>query len=214
MERDIEFRERHLARAPLAAGRIGTYTALGAVGATVPLPWVPDAVTRRIRGAMLHDMAARQGLSLTPEARAILAHGVDGSEEMKWVAQGVRYIARVVLSRYGPLALIQPVRSGVATYVLGHLFHRYLETVRTDRAVRIDVEEARRIRRAIDGALIHMVTGPVQTPRETFAVPPEDLRDGTTRVIDGALLALASVPGWLTRRLEAAFDDVFARMQP
>ena len=60
-------------RRQLSSGRLGTYTILGGVTGIVPLPWVPDAIARRVRGALVHDLTARHGLSLTPEARSLLA---------------------------------------------------------------------------------------------------------------------------------------------
>lgn len=197
-----------LAARQLGAGRIGVYTALGATSGLVPLPWVPDVVARRIRGALAHDIAARHGLSLTPEARAIFAEpaGTEGPRGV--IAQGVVFVSTKVLGRLGPLGVLPPVRSAVSTFVLGHLFQRYLETARTERAVRIDVEEARRIRRAIDQAMIYALTTEARAPKDEYPYPPEDLRDRTTQVIDGVILAITNVPGWLVRRIEAAFDEV------
>src|SRR5512140_298750 len=91
-----------LARRDLGAGRLGTYSALGAAAGAVPLPWVPDVVARRIRGALAHDVAGRHGLSLTAEARKVLAEpsGVEGPRS--FAGQAAQYIAGKVLSRVGP----------------------------------------------------------------------------------------------------------------
>jgi hypothetical protein len=202
---------RPLSRSAYGAGRITTFATMGVLAGSVPLPWVPDAIARRVRGAMIHDVAARHGLSVTPEARAVLCEpsGMEGPRGV--MGQAMTFVATRLLSRFGPLALVQPVRAGLATFLLGHLFHRYLESTRSERAVRIDVEEARRVRRAIDRALIHMVTAEVRPAADDGASAPEDLRDPTTAVLDSGLIAAASFPGWLLRRLDAAFDDVYAR---
>ena len=200
-------------RSQLGNGRLGTYTVLGAVCGIVPLPWVPDATVRRVRGALVHDLTSRHGLSLTHEARTILVepNGTEGPRG--FLKQGATFAISRVLGRIGPFALIPPVRSALGTYVLGHLLQRYLETARTVRAVRIDVEEARRVRRAIDQALIYALTTEARGSREDPPFAPEDLRNNGEQIVDGVLVSIASMPGWLVRRLDAAFDEVLSSVR-
>ena len=134
---------RGLARPVVGPGRVGTYAAIGAVAGAVPLPWLPDVFARRVRGALVQDLVGRHGLSITPEARDLLAEpaGTEGPRGLG--AQAVRFVTRRLLGRFGPLAIVPPIRSGLETFVLGHLFARYLDAARTERAARIDVEEAR-----------------------------------------------------------------------
>lgn len=202
-----------LGRQKLGGGRLGTYTVLGGASGIVPLPWVPDAIVRRVRGALVHDLTARHGVSLTPEARLVLAEpaGTEGPRGL--FAQGVTFAVTRVLGRIGPLAVLPPVRSALGTFVLGHLLQRYLEVARTARSVRMDVEEARRVRRAIDQALLYTLTTDARPSREDPPFAPEDLRDHTTQLVDGVLISVASLPGWLTRRLDAAFDEVLANIR-
>lgn len=203
-----------LGRPQFGGGRLGTYTALGAVSGVVPLPWIPDAIVRRIRGALIHDLTARFGLSLTPEARAILIepNGAEGSQQ-SYVKQGVSFAITRVLGRFGPLGMLGPVRTALGTFVLGHLFERYLETARLARSIRIEAEEARRIRRAIDQALVYALTTEGGRSRENAPFGPEDLRDQTTQFVDGVFISIASAPGWLVRRLDAAFDETLATIR-
>jgi len=202
-----------LGRQKLGGGRLGTYTVLGAASGVVPLPWVPDAIVRRVRGALVHDLTARHGLSLTPEARGVLVEPAGTEGPRGFLSQGLTFAVTRVLGRFGPLGVIPPVRSALGTFVLGHLLQRYLETARTARSVRIDVEEARRVRRAIDQALLYALTTEARRSREDAPHSPEDLRDQTTQVIDGVLISIASMPGWLTRRLDAAFDEVLTSVR-
>ena len=201
-----------LAARSLGPSRIGVYTALGSLTGVVPLPWLPDAVVRRIRGALIHEIASRHGLSLTPEARRILANttGVEGPRGL--LAEAVVFASTKILGRLGPLALLAPIRNGVNTFLVGHLFQRYLETARHGRAVRIDAEEARRIRRAIDQAVLYVFT--TEADGEKFQIPraPEDLRDGTTQLIDSVLISVANLPAWLVRRVEIAFDELLTTL--
>lgn len=200
-------------RSQLGGGRLGTYTVLGAVCGIVPLPWIPDATVRRVRGALVHDLTSRHGLSLTHEARTILVepNGTEGPRG--FLKQGATFAISRVLGRVGPFAFIPPVRSALGTYVLGHLLQRYLETARTVRAVRIDVEEARRVRRAIDQALIYALTTEANGSREDAPFAPEDLRNNGEQLVDGVLISIASMPGWLVRRLDAAFDEVLSTVR-
>jgi uncharacterized protein (DUF697 family) len=192
-------------------GRIGTYTFLGATSCMIPLPWVPSALVRRVRGAMVHDLAAHYGLSLSPEARALLAEpsSIEGKKGI--LSQAFRFAAVQLIGRIGPFAMLPPVRSGLATFLLGHLFQRYLEVQRTSRAVRIDAEEALRVRRAVDEALLAALTRGVQVPARSRNLSPEDLRDQPTQLVDSVLMAIAGAPGWTLARLEAAFDDMLLR---
>jgi hypothetical protein len=104
--------------------------------------------------------------------------------------------------------LLGPVRSALATFVLGHLFHRYLDT-RDAKSRRIDEEEAVALRRNIDRALVHALTAASPSEPESYeALPLEDLRDELTQTVDGVLIATANLPSWLIRRLDAAFDDL------
>ena len=93
---------------PVDRGRLGVYAAIGASVGTIPIPWLPDAFARRVRGALVHDVAARHGLSLTREARDLLAEpsGPDGPRGL--LVQAVRFFgARVALralTSFGPFA--------------------------------------------------------------------------------------------------------------
>jgi uncharacterized protein (DUF697 family) len=206
-------RTESLSRPQLGGGRLGTYTIMGAATGIVPLPWVPDAIARRVRGALVHDIASRHGVSLTPEARQVLVEpaGTEGSRG--YIKQGVTFAVTRVLGRFGPFAAIAPVRSALATFVLGHLFHRYLDGARATRSVRMDVEEARRVRHAIDQALVYALTTEPRPSREDAPFAPEDLREQTTAVVDGVIIGIASLPGWVVRRLDAAFDEVLSSVR-
>jgi hypothetical protein len=198
---------------PLEPGRLGVYAALGATVAAVPFPWVPEALARRVRGALVHDIAVRRGLSLTPEARALLAETTGPDAHRGALSQAMRFLGMKLamrwLSRLGPVGMIWPVDYALRTYVLGRMFDRYLDRWRTETAVRVDVDEARRVRRAADGALLRAVG--VQIARVEEPTPVDDQRDPTTALVDAFLGMAAGVPDRLTRRLDVAFDELVAR---
>ena len=67
--------------------------------------------------------------------------------------------------------------------------------------------------RAIDQALIYALTTDAGASRENRPFSPEDLRAGSDQIVDGVLISIASVPGWLVRRLDAAFDEVLSSVR-
>jgi hypothetical protein len=194
-------------RSPLAApGSLSVMAMFGFAGSAVPIPFVPSAVLRRVRGALVHDVAIRHGLSLTEEARHEMS-------EPSRRAQGgallttVAFIARRTLRRIGLLGLLPPFASGLEVYALGLLFDRYLERVRSSNTLRVHGAEARLVRHAIDAA-VGRAFSPSLEPRRRLGRGEltEELRPLSTRIFDGVLLGLAGVPDYVTRRLEAAFD--------
>lgn len=203
---------RHIAEAsgsPVERGRLGVYAAFGAAMGAVPLPWLPDSLGRRVRGALVHDIAVRHGLSLTQGARDVLAEpsGPDGPRSL--VSQVTRFVGRRftrALTR--PLGFVWPLREALRTYTLGHLFDRYLDVSRIERAVRIDAPEARRVRQAIDGALMRALTVVGGPDAEPTAI--DDQRDSMTALVDGLLGLAAGIPSRLVHRLDVAFDELLA----
>ncbi len=195
--------------------RLGAYAALGASAGAVPIPWIPDALLFRVRGALIHDVAAQHGLFLTPSARRVLSQpslGVDASPA-RVAARALGFVslrlAGRALSRLAPIGILWPVRDAVRTYALGHLLDHYLRTSRKEVRGPLDEPEARRVRAAIDGAAAHIFSVESQ-----FAPSPEpegDARDAMTALIDRMLTTTASLPERVMRRLEAAFDEAMAR---
>jgi len=193
----------------LGPGRLGSYAVMGAVVGAVPLPWVPRTLSARVRGALVHDVACRYSVSLTPEARSALVSEKALFGGRGFVGTALNFAVTRVLTRLGPLTLIPPVRSAATTFALGHLLERYLQGARSSAAVRIDDVEAKVLRRAIDRAVILAFSTPARSER----VEPgdaEELRDQVTQLTDGALSVAASLPGWVVRRLDAAFDAALA----
>jgi hypothetical protein len=196
-----------LTRSPLAApGSLSVLALFGLAASAVPLPFLPSAVLRRVRGALVHDVATRHGLSLTDEGRHEMS-------ELSRRAQGgailttVAFVARRTLRSIGLLGLVPPFATGLEVYALGLLFDRYLERVRSSKTLRIHGAEARLVRHAIDAA-VSRAFSPSLEPRRRLGQtePTEELRPLPTRIFDGVLLGLAGVPDYVRRRLETAFD--------
>jgi len=198
-----------LTRASTAApGRLSIMALIGLAAGAMPLPFVPGAVLKRVRGALVHDVAARHGLSLTEEARREMAEPSRTAKNGALLAT-VAFIARRTLRRFGILGVIPPLAAWLEVYALGLLFDRYLERVRASQALRIHDGEAKLVRKAIDSAISRALSPRLDLPpRQGMSEPSEELRPFSTRLFDGVLLATAAIPDHLRRRLEAAFDAV------
>jgi len=188
-------------------GQLGAFAILGAAAGTVPLPWLPDALARRLRGALVQDVAARHGLALTHDARELLADPAATERKRGPLAHAFGFLTKKLLVRFGPLGLLPPLRAALETYVLGFLFDRYLSVARAAKTARLDREEARVVKRAIERAVLRVVTADGQSEWPTTPVPPEDSRDDLTLALDGLLSATTTLPSWLLQRLTAAFDE-------
>lgn len=193
-----------------AGGRLAVLTAMAMATRAIPLPFVPDRVLYRIRGAVAHDVATRHGLSLTTDARAALAAPNSDKRRSAMARKLVELASNQVLKRLGPLGALSAVARSAEVFALGHLFDRYVRETRESGAVRIHEAEAKTIRELVDRAVLRALS-PQLTPRlVTAEAASEDLRDEFTRWIDAALLTGAALPSYVERRLDAAFDAVVA----
>jgi len=202
-----------IAESPASAppsGRLAVMTAYAVAATVIPIPFVPDRVLTRVRGALVYDVASRHGLSLTTDARAALAEA--DSEMRTKLVRTAETIARQLLRRVRPLGVLASASRGVEIYALGLLFERYVVRARRSAAVRLHQEEARLVREAIDRALLRALSPALRPATTTVNEGVEDLRDEFTRWIDALLLTSAAVPSYLERRLEAAFDEVVGEM--
>jgi len=195
-------------------GKLETFAVLGGFIGTVPLPWLPDALARRLRGALVPDVAARHGRALTPDARATLADPSGTKAKRGPLSQAFTYLGRKLLVRIGPLAVVPPIRGALETYVLGYLFDRYLSRPEETGRMRIDGEEARVVRRAIEQAILHVVSPERGLEWKANPLSPEESRDEITQALDGILSATTTIPSWLLQRLATAFDEALASPRP
>jgi hypothetical protein len=190
-------------------GRLAMMTAYAVAASAIPVPFLPDRVLVRVRGAVVHDVAARHGLSLTSDARAELAE--PDSEARTRLVRAAESVARQLLRRLRPLGVLTAASRGIELYALGLLLERYIESVRAAGAVRMHLEEARLVREAIDRSVLRALSPALRPSPTTLGEGVEDLRDEFTRWIDALILTSAALPSYLERRLEAAFDEIVAQ---
>jgi hypothetical protein len=218
MEQELatDAQEVHTAKSAPHDGRLAVYAAIGGYAGAIPVPLLPDAVLRRVRGALLHDLAARRGLSLTHDARASLSDPRGSNPTRTLASQALRIVGNGLAIRalraLGPFGFVRPLTGAVQTYVLGRLFDRYLDRHRTSHATTIDVAEASLVRAAIDGALARAVT--VHIEADATPLDTDIDRDIVTALVDDVLGRVAGIPEHLTRRLDAAFDHLIANDSP
>lgn len=186
-------------------GRLATLSALAVAAASVPVPVVPDRLIARIRGAIAHDIAARHGLSLTTDARQILAEPGEGHAALRRAAE---LLALELLRRLRSLGSIAAVMRGFEVYALGHLLDRYFGGARATGSIRVQAEEARRIRELITRTVARTLSPTLSPAPAVLPQSGEDLRDEFTRWMDTLLLAGAGAPDYLERRLNTAFDEI------
>lgn len=183
---------------------------LGAAVVALPIPFVGGSIAERIRGALIFDIGGRYGLSITPDARKVLVETGFIEGPKGFLGSALRFATGRVLSRLGPLTLLPPLQSALYTFALGHLLQRYLESFRDTRATRIDILEARKLRKAIDQGILGVIRTKAREEKLEYG-QPEELRDQVTQAVDGAITLVAGMPSWVVRRLEAAFDEAITR---
>ncbi|WP_136925479.1 hypothetical protein [Polyangium aurulentum] len=190
-------------------GRLAVLTAAALAVGAIPIPFVPDRLAARVRGAIVHDITARHGLSLTSDARKILAEPDPRGGGRALARKAAEAISmRLIKRAFAPAGILAAAAGGLEVYALGHLLERYFTRTRRTGAVRIQIEEARKIRDIIDRSLVRALSPSLQPASLNMSDPIEDLRDEVTRWIDTALLTGATLPSYIERRLEAAFDEI------
>ncbi|WP_437633929.1 hypothetical protein [Sorangium sp. So ce854] len=196
---------------PPPGGRLAMLTAFAVGASWIPVPVLPDRMLVRIRGAIAQDTVARHGLSLTTDARTLLAQPAADQTPIRKAAQ---LVTKEFLRRLNPAQALASAARGLEVYALGHLLNRYITRVRRTSAVRIHADEARWIRDAIDRAVRRSLSPSLRPDVTVLPSGAEDLRDEFTRWIDAFLLAGAAAPEYIERRLDAAFDEIAAAGTP
>ena len=148
---------------------------------------------------------------MSTDARLALADTASNDRARAVLRSGVEFMARRLLNRLGPLAPLTAVVGTFEVFALGVLLERYVRRVRPGGTLRMHEAEAQRVRRAINTAVLRMLYPSTKPRRLMLQQSAEDLRDELTRWIDTFLLTSATIPSYLERRLEAAFDDVVRR---
>ena len=190
------------------SGRLGVLTAMSLLAGAIPIPILPERALRQLRGAIVHEVASRHGLSLSSDAREVLANPSSKDRMRDMLRRGAEMFAKRILRRIGPLGPLSKLARTVEVFALGVLFDRYLTQVRQVKHARILEPEARRIRDAIDASVIRALYPSLAPTPLMLPQGAEDMRDEFTRFLDTFLVGAATLPSYFERRLTAAFDEV------
>jgi len=201
----------HARESAPVTGRLSMLTGMSLAVAAVPIPILPSRALGHLRGALAHEVCSRHGLSLSSDARKALAAPSSTDAVRAMFRRGVELLTRRLLRRLGPLGPLSTVARTFEVYALGHLLDRYCRQMRPKGTVRILEPEARRLREAIDAAVMRCFHPSTRPTTLHIREGAEDLRDEFTRWIDSALLGVATIPSYLQRRLDAAFDEIVER---
>jgi len=202
-------RARSMGRGPVP-GRLAVLTGVSLAAGAIPLPILPDRVLVHVRGAIAHETATRYGLSLSADARAMLAKPVSQDKVRAVLRKAVELVTRRLLRRLSPFAPLAVGASALEVFALGLLLDRYFDRVRASGTLRVQESEAQRVRTAIDTAVLRAFYPSTRPQKLLLPEGVEDLRDEFTRWIDTILVGGATLPSYLERRLVAAFDDLVA----
>ncbi len=179
------------------------YVLAGATG-TVPIPFVSAKLARKVRRDLVAGIARKHGVSLTKPASDLLATPEAGESAHGLVAVLVGVASRKLLARALPLVLLPPLRSTWNAFVLGHLFERYLVGGGKERAPVVTEDEAKRIRRAVDGAL----RGALKRDLKMSVEPLDEKTPAAGNLVKQVERFVMRVPETLLGRLYASFDDL------
>ena len=166
------------------------YALAGATG-IVPIPWISANAMRTVRRKLVTRVAEAHHIKVEPEALRILSEpdSSQGAHGLASLTLGL--FARRYLRRWLPLAFLPPLRSSWNAFVLGHFLERQL-VMKKSRKQPLRVDEAKRLRHAIDGATRRALSSEVP-----FA-PFESWRH---------------IGDWMLRRLEASFDELLEQSE-
>ncbi len=199
--------------------QIAVYAAAAGLATAVPVPFLDVALTGLARGAALRRVAARHGVRLAGEPREVLSRPLSAERRSALQAHLVR---RAVAQLVAPLRIAARMEDALLTFVAALLLDHYLATSPRERGAPIGVEEARRIREAMERAAL---AGPFASLRDAphgfwrtivdgvraAAKPDAEDRTPVERLVDAVLDAAADAPGEVADRMRRAFDAALAR---
>ena len=200
-------------------GNLTLYGVAAGLSAAVPLPAVDNWLGSLARGSTMRRVAMRYGVTLTPEAREILAApGVAGTVRNTGPARFLRGILNVSVK---PARLLGGFEDGLAALLGAAFLDHYLRTADRPPNTPLGIEEAERIRRAMSYAVENgFVSLAEAAPRGVGKVLQQagrslersgaDGRRAPERLVDAVLDSLADMPedvmdGFL-ERFQAALD--------
>lgn len=206
-------------RAPLSPWLPVASALLGAV----PVPGLDDAAVRWVRGSAARRIARRHGVTLTREARDVLAR--ISPERSRAGAVGRRALRAVAGRVLAPLRFATRFEDGVTTWAMMAALDHYLRG-RNPAEGPLRVDEATLLCRALGAAELHSTlqalrhlpasvgTGTKRLVQQVTTRGEDENRSAPERLVDGLVDALSEVPEAYRRRFGAALDEALAQLEP
>lgn len=208
--------------APLAqqAGiSVTVYATVAALAGAVPVPLLDSALSELARGAAMRRVAKRHGVTLTPDARAILAGpgavGATSSERGKLLKSALATVL-------APFRIAARIEDGLGTLFAAVLLDHFLRRPDRPKGATLTEAEARRVRVAIERAVAAAGFDALKTvPLGVFRIlkngfsamvtVDQENRSPLERLVDSVLDEFADAPDELVDTLAFHFDDALAR---
>jgi hypothetical protein len=184
----------------------------------VPVPVLDVVLAKLARGSAMRRVAARRGVRLTPEARAILARpGIASSLG----STPARLLRAAITRALAPVRVAARIEDATATLLSAILLDHYLATANRRRGAPLGEREATLVRAAMESAwaasgLEALRTAPLGALEVIGAAlrasvqPDAEARGPIERFVDALLDGLADAPEDLIQRMRDHFDAAIA----
>lgn len=211
-------RETPRALARPATGGVVVYAAVAGAASVVPVPFVDAFLAKLARGSAMRRVAARRGVRLTPEGRAVLAR--PGLSSPLGSAPA-RLLRSAITRALAPIRIASRVEDATATFLSAILLDHYLATSDRRPGAPLGEREAAVIRAAMEQAwaesgLEALRTVPVgiaevvaHAVKAAFQLDTEG-RGPVERFVDALLDGAADAPDDLAQRMRDHFDAAVA----
>lgn len=197
-----------------AGASVGVYAAITGLAGAIPVPLLDSAMSELSRGAAMRRVARRHGVTLTPDARSVLAS--PGSIHATSSDRG-RLVKLALSSFLAPIRIASRLEDAVGTLFSAVLLDHFLRRPDRPDGATLTEAEARRVRAATERAIGETGFDVIKTvPVGLFhilkrafdamlAADPEG-RSPVERFVDAVLDGLADAPDDLVDALTLQFD--------
>ena len=196
------------------------YAACAGLAAATSVPVFSDWLAAVARGAALRRVAQRYGVTLSVEARSVLA-AAGTAHAVR--SQAFRVATSFVAQATKPLRVFARVEESISAALSAILFEHYLRSIRKNTNA-IGANEARRLRGAMDEAIRKTTSGAIRsapaslraTVMNSYAAVRDGDLDGRSSLecfVDTWLDAVADAPHSIVMRARGIFDEAISLVE-
>ncbi|MBX3272202.1 MAG: hypothetical protein KF729_18200 [Sandaracinaceae bacterium] len=197
-----------------AGSSVSVYAAITGLAGAVPVPMLDAVLSELSRGAAMRRVAKRHGVTLTPDARAILA--TSGSIHATSTERG-RLLKTALASVLAPFRVAARVDDAVGTLLSAICLDHFLRRPDRPAGAALTAAEAHRVRAATERAIGEAGFDALKTiPAGLFRIlrrafdallaADDEGRSPIERAVDAILDGLADAPDELVDALTLQFD--------